>query len=391
METNEELVNVVIPEAFRPPDWVEDSFKKFQHEFYQDYTKNNNNINSNFTRKLLKTYIIGDKLKTPFPITAKNIGTLLENMFQVLDSEEFKWRYWLLYRAGFYLSTFTGSSFTPNSLELPKQFKPRRQKIIEEFKQKMSEAKTENQKDKAIIWVDNQIQKLAKDVLAYFEEHSDEYPIIDSFKSGAKGSADDLRKILIAIGLSINSKGEINDIIFNSHSEGLTPTQFFNYSSQAVVSLFKKSHETALPGYVVRQLESITADVRLSKLDDCQTKDFLAIKIPDENFLKALKGKIYSSGGTLKKIEGTETDLIGKKIKLRSPLYCKAEDGICKTCYNPWFVDRMGLKENAGIGLLASTQMASGLASKALKSAHAGLSLNKQEIDLEKDIFFYAD
>lgn len=293
----------------------------------------------------------------------------------------------LIYQAGFYLSTLTANSFTPDSLILPKEFKLKRSKIIKDFKVKMGEASTDQEKEKIIIWVDKAFKNLTTEILTFFRENREKYPIIDSIDSGAKGGPDDLRKLLVAIGLSINAKGEINDVIEKSHAESLAPTQFFNYTSQAIVSQYKKSRETAAPGYLIRQLNTIMVSVVLSRQVDCKTTGRLNLKILNKDMLKSLTGKLYE-GGT---IDVSDTDLIGKTIKLRSSLYCLAKDGVCSSCYNPNFIEKMNLHENSGIGLLASTSQAGLLTNMTLKAAHTGLSLDKTSVDLTNDLFEYSD
>jgi DNA-directed RNA polymerase subunit beta' len=380
------LKGVVIPDAFKQPEWVEKTFNNFIKSVKEDYIKNKM-INPSLVRKYFKHFILDDKISPAYPLNKKNISKLLDKMYKTFGDEEFQWRYMLVYRAGFYLSSLTANSFTPEALVLPQQFRKSRQKIIEEFQDMMSNSKNDTEREKAIHWVDNTFKKLANEVLEYFRERPDKYPIISSIDSGAKGSPDDLRKLLIAIGLSINAKGDINDIIERSGAEGLTPTQFFNYTSQAIVSQYKKSRETAAPGYLIRQLNTIMIGVKLSKTIDCKTSGRLAVRIQNKDMLKSMEGKVYDKGI----ISADDTNLIGKTIKLRSPLYCKSKDGICHTCYNPSFIERMNLQNNAGIGLLASTAQAGLLTNMTLKAAHTGLSLDKTEIDLTNDIFEFTD
>jgi len=380
------LQGVVIPTSFQPPEWVEREYNEFERKVKEDFTKSKT-LNSSFIRKELKQ-LLGGKISPPYPLNKKNVNKLLEKLYSLLDDTEFQWRYMLLYKAGFFLSTFAANSFTPDALVLPKPFKAKRQRIIEEYKRKREEAKNDIQIEETIMWIDKKFKDLAEEVLEYFEEHPDEYPIIDSIRSGAKGSSDDLRKLLIAIGLSINAKGEINDVIERSGAEGLTPTQFFNYTSQAIVSQYKKSRDTAIPGYLIRQLNSVTAGVKLSKTIDCKTNRYLSVKILSKDMLFALKGKVQKNGST---ISLSDTDLVGKTVHVRSPLYCKAKDGICHTCYCPDFIERMNISNNAGIGLLASTAQAGMLTDMTLKAAHTGLSLNKSSVDLTEDIFEFSE
>ena len=379
------LKGVVIPEAFKEPSWVQREFDAFKKGVVQDYQKNKM-INTKLVRALFKEHILGGKVQPNYPLDKGNVGKLMEKMYTAFGDTEFQWYYMLVYKAGFFLSTFTGTSFTPEALVLPTQFKKKRAKIIEEYNEmKIKDA------SKAVMFVDKAFKELTEEVLTHFRENREKYPIIDSIDSGAKGGPDDLRKLLVAIGLSINAKNEINDVVDHSHSESLTPTQFFNYTSQAIVSQYKKSSETAIPGYLIRQLNTIMVGVKLSSTIDCGTKGFLGVKILTKELLQSMQGKLYKDGGSLSELNSKDLELVGKTIYLRSPLYCKAQDGICHTCYNPAFIEKMNLTENAGIGLLSSTAQAGLLTNMTLKAAHTGLSLDKAEVDLSKDIYTYSD
>jgi len=382
------LKGVVIPDAFKQPDWVETTYDNFVKKFKEDYSSNKM-INVSLVRTLIRKIILDDKVSPSWPLNKKNVQKMLDKMFVAFGDEEFQWRYMLVYRIGFFLSTFAAPSFTPEALILPDQYKKKRKIIIDEFNKRMLST-DETDKEKAIHWVDKQFGALTEEVMKYFKDNREKYPIIDSFESGAKGGKEDLRKLLVAVGLSINAKNEINDVIARSHAEALTPTQFFNYSSQAIVSQYKKSSETAAPGYLIRQLNTLMVGVRLSKLKDCGSKGTLSTKILSKEMLKSMQGKIYRNGSSLEEVP-FDIGLVGQTIKLRSALYCVAKDGVCATCYNPGFIEKMHLEDNAGIGLLASSSQAALLTNLTLKAAHTGLSLDKEEVDLEKDIFEFSE
>ncbi len=382
------IKDVRVPAAFAEPDWVVETYQKFERKIKESY-KERGNIDRPLVKKAIHEILLDSRVKPIYPLDSGNMKKLVSDMFDIFDNDEFQYRYYFIYRAGFLLSTFVAESFTPEALMLPEKFKAPKAKIIKEYKQMLEDAENENEKQAAIIWVDKAFSDLGNDVLQFFRDN--DYPLSNFLDSGAKGKPDDLRKMLVATGLSINSKGEINDVIERSGSEGLTPTQFFNYSSQAIVSQYQKSHETAKPGYLIRQLNTITSGVQLSKLTDCGTKRFLSIKILNKDMLNAFDGKLRKSGSSLVAISKSSKELIGKTVQVRSPLYCIAEDGICVNCYNPKFVDLMNLKETAGIGLLASTAQAELLTNLTLKAAHTGLSLSKESINFEDDVFEYSE
>ncbi len=382
------IKDVRVPAVFAEPDWVVETYNRFENLIREDF-RERKTIDHALVRKLISELLLDGKVKVIYPLKDKNMKDLVTKMYDVFDNEEFQYRYYFIYRAGFFLGTFVADSFTPEALMLPDEFIAPKAKIIAEYEQKREDATTEEETERAIIWVQKQFDELAEEVMQFFRDNN--YPLADFIDSGAKGKVDDLRKMLIATGLSIDSTGKINDVIERSGSEGLTPTQFFNYSSQAIVSQYQKSHETAKPGYLIRQLNTIAAGVTLSKLTDCGTTRFLSIKIISEDMLKAFDGKLRKVGGSLMPITKKDKDLIGKTIQVRSPLYCKAEDGICVNCYNPKFVESMNLKETAGIGLLASTAQAELLTNLTLKAAHTGLSLARDEIDFTEDAIQFSE
>ena len=204
--------------------------------------------------------------------------------------------------------------------------------------------------------------------------------------SKAKGNVSHIQSLLLSVGLSINSFGEINDVIGNSHAEGLTQTQFFNGSSQGIASLYAKSSETSKPGYLSRKASAISERIKLSSLKDCGADKYLNIKVSDSALLESLLGRYYKGFGNVELQVSKTSDLVGKTIKLRSPLYCKAKDGICEKCYNPEYIQKMKLKPGANIGLLASTGMTNSIINLTLKASHVGLSLDQEELNFIDEV-----
>jgi DNA-directed RNA polymerase subunit beta' len=371
--------NWVVPEPFKEPEWVKELEQKIITEVKQS------NFDNEKFKKLLEKDLLKGKIKPKYPLTKKTIPKLVEEMWEKFDSDEFIYRYYLLGRLGFYLSTYKPANFSPESLQLPEKFKKRKEELLKEYENKI---KSGVPQDKAVAWIDKEFNKLTKEVIEYWDKNG--IDLADIIKSGSRGKPDDIRKMLVAIGLSINSKGEVNDIILRSHIEGLEQTQMFHYSSQAIQALYAKSSETAVPGYLARKLSTVLEPLVLSKVKDCGSKRYLEIEIQDEDMLEAIDGRVMYNG----KIINTDKDkdLIGKKVKLRSPLYCKAQDGICETCLNPVYVKKLQLKPGDKIGLIVATSIgADALVNLTLKKSHVGISLDLEEVNLEEDIFKYAE
>jgi hypothetical protein len=380
----------VIPEKFMLPEWVLNNLETFKSKTKSIIKTGDPKIVNKQIKELIEDYIINAKqynIKPKYPINKGSLRDLVSQMWEKIPEEEFLYRYWLLQETGFFLSTFKPSGFQPESLKLPTEFIKLKEKILNEYQQKIKEIG----KDKAISWVDKEFDKLTNEVIKYWEENN--VNVVDILKSKARGSASDIRKMLVAVGLSITSDGSINDVIMNSQIEGLEQTQFFHYSSQAIQALYAKSSETAVPGYLARKISTIADGVNLSKEVDCGTKNYLEIEIFDESIISALDGRMLSNGKIIDKNNKEEVKkLLHKKIKVRSPLYCKAKDGICVNCYNPKMVQRLGFEPGEKIGLHATTLLGDqALVNITLKKSHTGLSLNLEEVDLNKDLFIYSE
>jgi len=372
----------IIPEVFKEPEWVKELEAKIKTTIKENL---HTGKEIEIFKKLLEKDLLKGKIKPRYPLNKKNIARLVNNMWEVFDEREFIYRYYLLGRLGFYLSTFKPANFSPETLKLPAQFQKKKLELLQEYKKRIENGVPQ---DKAIAWLDKEFNKLTNEVLDYWEKNGIDLP--DIVKSGSRGKPDDIRKMLVAVGLSINSKGEINDIILRSHIEGLEQTQMFHYSSQAIQALYAKSSETAVPGYLARKLSTIMEPVVLSKVKDCGSKKYLEIEIQDQDMLEAIDGRVMSNGKIIN--ANKDNDLIGKKVKLRSPLYCKAQDGICETCLNPKYVKKLNLKPGAKIGVMVATSIGNdALVNLTLKKSHVGISLNLEEVNLEEDIFKYAE
>lgn len=376
----------IYPDNTVPPVWVQEKLNKFTESV------NNNSRSDNLNKNKVNIEIIMDTLfdnknykipKVVYPFSKKNIKYIIKELSNNYDGRAFMWYYYILYYIGFYFSTIKPSAFTPESLELPKEFETRKKQLINDLKTKaINEIKFQSE-----------ITKLSKDVVKYLQDKN--VPLMDFITSGAKGEIGNIQDILVGVGLSINSKGEIIDVIENSLSEGLTQTQFFNNSSQAIQTLYAKSSETAKPGYLGRKLETLTEGVKLSQLKDCNSKEYLEIEIKSQDILDALENRNYINSSSslnsngLKKVDSSDKTLIGKKIKLRSPLFCKAADGICATCYDEVFIKDMELHPGSNIGLIASTGLIGDLVNLTLKGSHIGISLNQEEINFMDDLEEY--
>jgi len=369
----------VYPDGKQVPKWVENRLNAFHTKLKIDTDKNlSYKLLQDVIIDNLETNILHPKIKIKSKLDKKGISKLINKLDEMTDTGvEFMWYYYLLMQAGFTLSTVIPSSFQPEALVLPKEFIKEKNELVKIYKE------SDKTTDDALTFQKN-ITVIAEKVKKYFEDN--DIHVVDLMNSEAKGNVSHIQSLLLSVGLSINSFGEINDVIDNSHVEGIEQTQFFNGSSQAIQALYAKSSETAKPGYLGRKLSTVAERVKLSSQLDCKTTKYLKIKIRDKKMLHSFNGRYYKSKlGILIQLNDN-SDVIGKVLEIRSPLYCTSKDGICHKCYNELYISKMKLKSGDNIGLMASTGLTGALVNLTLKKSHVGVGLDKANVDFREEI-----
>jgi len=158
-------------------------------------------------------------------------------------------------------------------------------------------------------------------------------------ESGARGSWDQVKQMILTRGFISNFNGEILDTpIKHSLLEGLTEQEFFNSTYGCRKGLMDVAVNTGTSGYLSRKLIFTCANLQIDvDMEDCGTTDYLQVHIDSYQKLLMLDQRYYLEDDVLKKIDIDEyseqaKQLIGTTILLRSPILCKNEK-VCKTCY----------------------------------------------------------
>ncbi|MCK5613837.1 hypothetical protein KAR91_68870, partial [Candidatus Pacearchaeota archaeon] len=163
----------------------------------------------------------------------------------------------------------------------------------------------------------------------------------DTFKysymieSGARGSWDQARQIVLTRGFISNFRGQIiPQPIKSSFLNGLNQKEFFNSTYGSRKGLLDVALNTGTSGYLSRKLIFTCANLTLDMNNrDCGSTDYLDVYVADERKAKMMVGKYYYEGGQLNLVtEGNYKTFIDQTLRVRSPIYCKTP-GICCTCY----------------------------------------------------------
>ena len=193
--------------------------------------------------------------------------------------------------------------------------------------------------------------------------------------SGARGSPTQMRQLAAMRGLMAKPSGEIIETpIISNFKEGLTVLEYFNSTHGARKGLADTALKTANSGYLPRRLVDV-APACLIQLEACGTElgitaeavvdggtviatigEQILGRVPLEDIVDPATGEVIHPVGVM--IEEPEAALIDdakvQSIKVRSPLTCEAEDGICTQCYGRDLARGTQVNIGEAVGVIAA-------------------------------------
>jgi len=173
-------------------------------------------------------------------------------------------------------------------------------------------------------------------------------------KSGARGSAAQIKQLAGMRGLMAKQTGEIMEkAITGNFKEGLSVVEYFNSTHGARKGLADTALKTANSGYLTRRLVDVCQDC-VVVAEDCGTEKGIIIRHIIESgeitvpLSEQILGRVVVNdllnpvtGENIAKVNSVideqsiiKIDEAGiDSIKIRSPLTCELEYGICAKCY----------------------------------------------------------
>lgn len=173
-------------------------------------------------------------------------------------------------------------------------------------------------------------------------------------------------------------------INYNAYSEGISPESFDVLANKAMTSSYSRAVATQDGGTMTKYLSVAMQNVRLGPKDsDCGTKGFIYCKIDKNRWKFILYDYMIEDDGSLTLLTpDLKSKLMGKTIKLRTPLYCKNKDYYCNHCAGDRYY-RLGI---SNIGMTATT--ATGfIMNKNMKAMH-DVSVHPSPMNMEDLIYF---
>jgi len=212
-----------------------------------------------------------------------------------------------------------------------------------------------------------------------------EFSFADYIDSGARGSWEQMKQLVLSRGYVSDVGGKIRpELIRSSLVRGLTQKEFFNSCWGARKGLLDTALSTGTSGYLTRQLiySCISSELDL-EVDDCGTDDYMEIFVKDKKMVKSILWRYYLNDGVITKITTQNYDsLIGKFIKLRSPIYCKSKK-ICKKCYG----DLYRILHSDKVGFIAAQAIGEVAVQLVLRTFHlSGVAQASDQFENQEDI-----
>jgi DNA-directed RNA polymerase subunit beta' len=211
--------------------------------------------------------------------------------------------------------------------------------------------------------------------------------------SGARGSVTQMKQLGGMRGLMAKPSGEIIETpIISNFKEGLTVLEYFNSTHGARKGLSDTALKTANSGYLTRRLVDVAQDciVRMvdcgtdatitaeAAINDGEVVSSLAERIlgrsAGEDVIAATTGEVIVSKGELideRKADAVEAAGLAS-IKIRSPLTCEAEEGVCAVCYGRDLARGTRVNVGEAVGIIAAQSIGEPGTQLTMRTFHIG-------------------
>ena len=294
---------------------------------------------------------------------------------------------------GFHYGTMAGITVGIEDLEIPETKKT----ILEKAEADVTEVEQQYKAGEIIdieryrrtvaIWSEA-VEEITTEMMDNLDEFN---PVYMMANSGARGSIKQMRQLGGMRGLMSDTQGRIIEVPIKANfREGLNILEFFMSSHGARKGLADTALRTADSGYLTRRLVDISHEVIVNH-DDCgcdggivvsdlvdagKVIEKLGERIYGRNLAEDLvhNGEVIATRNTLimedliQKIEELEI----REVKIRTPLTCKLEKGVCKKCYGVDLSNHKEILKGEAVGVVAAQSIGEPGTQLTMRTFHTG-------------------
>ena len=211
--------------------------------------------------------------------------------------------------------------------------------------------------------------------------------------SGARGSVTQMKQLGGMRGLMAKPNGDIIETpIISNFKEGLTVLEYFNSTHGARKGLSDTALKTANSGYLTRRLVDVAQDC-IVRMYDCGTEKAITAetavndgevvlslserllgRVAAEDLLKPGTDEVLVVRGELiDERMADAVDAAGLQVaRIRSPLTCEAEEGVCALCYGRDLSRGTIVNSGEAVGIIAAQSIGEPGTQLTMRTFHIG-------------------
>jgi len=289
---------------------------------------------------------------------------------------------------GFEYATWSGVSWGMDDLIVP----PEKGKIIEEAEKEVEKIEehfrkgllSREEKGSKVIEVWSRV-KTTIEVLVpkTLPQEGSVFQIIDS---GSRGSWGQPVQMAGMKGLVINPAGQIIELpVKSSFKEGFDVLEYFISTHGARKGTADTALRTSTAGYLTRRLVDVAHEIIVFE-EDCGDEEGFIVSRKDaddigQNFIYKILGRVNFENipGICKKGEIIDWEKAEKiiatnieKVRIGSPLSCKAARGVCQKCYGWDLGNNKMVKIGEAVGIVAAQAIGEPGTQLTMRTFHTG-------------------
>ena len=211
--------------------------------------------------------------------------------------------------------------------------------------------------------------------------------------SGSRGSKDQMRQLAGMRGLMAKPSGEIIETpITANFREGLSVLQYFSSTHGARKGLADTALKTANSGYLTRRLVDVAQDC-VTNEEDCGTLTGIDVEplVEGGEIIKKIGERVlgrvaledirdpYTDEVIVRANDEIDEEKVAKidnagltKVKIRSALTCKSENGVCCKCYGRDLAYGHPVEIGTPVGILAAQSIGEPGTQLTMRTFHIG-------------------
>ncbi|KID12683.1 DNA-directed RNA polymerase subunit beta' [Rhodobacteraceae bacterium PD-2] len=211
--------------------------------------------------------------------------------------------------------------------------------------------------------------------------------------SGARGSVTQMKQLGGMRGLMAKPNGDIIETpIISNFKEGLTVLEYFNSTHGARKGLSDTALKTANSGYLTRRLVDVAQDC-IIRMIDCGTDMAITAeaavndgevvatlgervlgRVAAEDLVHPISGDMLVRQGELidERMADSIEDSGLQTARIRSPLTCEAEEGVCATCYGRDLARGTRVNTGEAVGIIAAQSIGEPGTQLTMRTFHMG-------------------